>query len=100
MKTIMSRTISQSKTEKPEHRTSLIHLMHLSRRHIRYDLAKATVVEAEYYLAALKGEDIPEDATGSKPDPTGKRAIEYAKRGRNPGWNSPDRPHFRYDHVT
>jgi RND family efflux transporter MFP subunit len=30
-----------------------------------YDLAKATVVEAEYYLAALKGEEIPEDATGS-----------------------------------
>ena len=30
-----------------------------------YDLAKATVVEAQYYLAALKGEEIPEDATGS-----------------------------------
>jgi len=30
-----------------------------------YDLAKATVVEAEYYLAALKGEEIPEEATGS-----------------------------------
>ena len=30
-----------------------------------YDLAKATVVEAEYYLAALKSEEIPEDATGS-----------------------------------
>ena len=30
-----------------------------------YDLANATVVEAEYYLAALKGEEIPEDATGS-----------------------------------
>jgi len=29
-----------------------------------YDLAKATVVEAVYYLAALKGEEIPEDATG------------------------------------
>lgn len=31
-----------------------------------YNLAKATVVEAQYYLAALKGEEIPEDATGSK----------------------------------
>jgi len=30
-----------------------------------YDLAKATVVEAQHYLAALKGEEIPEDATGS-----------------------------------
>jgi RND family efflux transporter MFP subunit len=30
-----------------------------------YDLAKATVMEAEYYLAALKGEEIPENATGS-----------------------------------
>jgi RND family efflux transporter MFP subunit len=30
-----------------------------------YDLAKATVVEAQNYLAALKGEQIPEDATGS-----------------------------------
>jgi RND family efflux transporter MFP subunit len=30
-----------------------------------YDLAKATVMEAEYYLAALKGKEIPEDATGS-----------------------------------
>jgi multidrug resistance efflux pump len=29
-----------------------------------YDLAKAKVVEAENYLAALKGEEIPEDATG------------------------------------
>ena len=29
-----------------------------------YDLAKATVVEAEHYLAALKGKEIPEDATG------------------------------------
>ena len=29
------------------------------------DLAKATVVETQYYLAALKGEQIPEDATGS-----------------------------------
>jgi multidrug resistance efflux pump len=29
-----------------------------------YDLAKAKVVEAEYFLAALKGEEIPEDATG------------------------------------
>ena len=30
-----------------------------------YDLTKATVVEAQYYLAALKGEEIPEDATGA-----------------------------------
>ena len=29
------------------------------------DLAKATVVEAQYYLAALKGEEISEEATGS-----------------------------------
>jgi len=29
-----------------------------------YDLAKAAVVEAEYYLAALQGEEIPEGATG------------------------------------
>jgi len=29
------------------------------------DLAKATVIEAQNYLAALKGEEIPEDATGS-----------------------------------
>lgn len=29
-----------------------------------YDLAKAKVVEAEHFLAALKGEEIPEDATG------------------------------------
>ena len=29
-----------------------------------YDLAKAKVVEAENFLAALKGEEIPEDATG------------------------------------
>ncbi len=31
-----------------------------------YDLAKAKVVEAENFLAALKGEEIPEDATGDK----------------------------------
>ena len=30
-----------------------------------YALTKATVIEAEYYLAALKGEEVPEDATGS-----------------------------------
>ena len=30
-----------------------------------YDLAKATVVEDQNYLAALKGEEIPEDATGA-----------------------------------
>lgn len=30
-----------------------------------YDLAKAAVVEAENYLSALKGEEIPEDATGT-----------------------------------
>lgn len=30
-----------------------------------YDLAKATTIEAEYYLAALRGEEFPEDATGS-----------------------------------
>lgn len=30
-----------------------------------YALAKATLQESEYYLAALKGEDIPEDATGA-----------------------------------
>jgi RND family efflux transporter MFP subunit len=30
-----------------------------------YDLAKATVAEAENYLAALKGEEVPEDATGA-----------------------------------
>ena len=30
-----------------------------------YDLAKATVVEGQHYLAALKGEEIPENATGS-----------------------------------
>jgi multidrug resistance efflux pump len=30
-----------------------------------YDLAKAKVVEAEIFLAALKGEEIPEDATGA-----------------------------------
>ena len=30
-----------------------------------YDLAKATVAEAQDYLAALKGEEIPEDATGA-----------------------------------
>jgi len=29
-----------------------------------YDLAKATLAEAQDYLAALKGEEIPEDATG------------------------------------
>jgi multidrug resistance efflux pump len=29
-----------------------------------YDLAKARVVEAEHFLAALKGEEIPDDATG------------------------------------
>ncbi len=29
------------------------------------DLARATVVEAQYYLAALQGEEIPEDATGA-----------------------------------
>jgi RND family efflux transporter MFP subunit len=28
------------------------------------DLARATVVEAQHYLAALKGEQVPEDATG------------------------------------
>jgi HlyD family secretion protein len=31
-----------------------------------YDLAKADLNEAQIYLAALKGEDIPDDATGSK----------------------------------
>ena len=30
-----------------------------------YDLAKATVVEAQNYLTALKGEEFPEDATGA-----------------------------------
>lgn len=30
-----------------------------------YNLAKATVVETQNYLAALKGEDIPENATGA-----------------------------------
>jgi RND family efflux transporter MFP subunit len=30
-----------------------------------YALAKATLAEAKYYLAALKGEEIPADATGS-----------------------------------
>jgi HlyD family secretion protein len=30
-----------------------------------YDLARAAVVEAQYYLAALKGQEVPEDATGS-----------------------------------
>jgi len=30
-----------------------------------YDLAKASVDEAQNYLAALKGEDVPEDATGA-----------------------------------
>ena len=30
-----------------------------------YDLAKATLAEAQDYLAALNGEEIPEDATGS-----------------------------------
>ena len=30
-----------------------------------YDLAKARVIEAQNYLAALKGEQIPEDATGA-----------------------------------
>ena len=30
-----------------------------------YALAQASVTEAEYYLAVLNGEDIPEDATGS-----------------------------------
>jgi HlyD family secretion protein len=31
-----------------------------------YDLAKANLIEEQFYLAALKGEEIPEDATGSK----------------------------------
>jgi RND family efflux transporter MFP subunit len=33
--------------------------------HAEYELAKATVVEAQTYLAALKGEEIPADATGA-----------------------------------